>query len=102
MRKCPDCAEENINESLFCKHCGHCLLAPDPEQVQRSIASQIEDRQTQERIEFDDDHIVKNLGILRLKRRHEIPPSILQGWLLILNLLVFILMSEIVRYIFTK
>ena len=102
MKKCPDCAEENMNESLFCKNCGRCLLAPDPEQVQRSIATQIEQPQTHESIEFDEGHIVKNLGALRLRRKHQIPPSILQGWLLILNLLVFILMSEIVRYIFTK
>ena len=102
MRKCPDCAEENINESLFCKHCGRCLLAPDPEEGQRSTAAQIEHPKTHEGIDFDDGPIVKNLGVLRLKRRHQIAPAVIQGWLLLLNLLVFILMSEIVRYIFTK
>jgi uncharacterized membrane protein YvbJ len=102
MRKCPDCAEENINENLFCKHCGRCLLAPDPEEVQRSTATQIEPHQTHEGIDFDDGHIEKNLGLLRLKRRPQIAPSVIQVWLLLLNLLVFILMSEIVRYIFAK
>jgi|GEM_PF-5208165 hypothetical protein len=102
MRRCPDCAEENINESLFCKHCGRCLLAPDPEEGQRSTATQIEPHKTHEGIDFDDVHLVKNAGVLRLKRRHQIAPSVIQGWLLLLNFLVFILMSEIVRYIFAK
>jgi hypothetical protein len=102
MRKCPDCAEENIYESLFCKHCGRCLLAPDPEEVQRSIVTQIEHHKTHEGIDFGDGPMVKNSGVLRFKGRHQIPPSVIQVWLVLLNLLVFILMSEIVRSIFAK
>jgi hypothetical protein len=102
MRKCPDCAGENINESLFCKHCGRCLLAPDPEDGLWSTGTQIEHHKTQEVIDFDDAHVVKNTGALRLRRRHQIAPSVIQAWLLLLNLLAFVLMSEIVKYIFIK
>jgi hypothetical protein len=99
MRKCPDCAEENINESLFCKHCGRCLLAPDPKEGQRLTATHIEHHQTHEGIDFDDGHRVKNSRVARLKRRNQTEPAVIEGWLLLLNLLVLILMFEIVRYI---
>ena len=33
------------------------------------------------------------------KRRRQIEPSVILGWLLLLNLLVLIVMSEIARYI---
>ena len=36
MRKCPNCAEENITESLFCKSCGRVLLPPDPIKIDLS------------------------------------------------------------------
>lgn len=106
MKKCPDCAEENINESLFCKHCGRCLLAPDPEKGQWSITMHTEDYKIHEGIDLDNGHMVKNSGFGRLKRRQQTAPAVIQRWLLLLNLLVlvlmsqilFILMSEIARY----
>ena len=99
MRKCSDCAEENLNESLFCKHCGRCLLVPDPEEVQRSTATHTEHHETPEGIDFSDGHIVKKSRAARLKIRHQTGPLVILGWLLLLNLVVFILMSEIARYI---
>src|SRR5688500_15739780 len=135
MTKCPDCAEENINESLFCKNCGRCLLAPDPERGQRSIATHTEYHETHESIEFYDSdsllapdpekgqwstathtehhkthesidlydgHIVKNSSVAKLKGRQQTVPAVIQRWLLLLNLVVFILMFEIVRYIFSR
>jgi hypothetical protein len=99
MRKCPDCAEENISESLFCKHCGRCLLAPDPEEGQRSTTTHTEHHKTREGIDFHEGHIVKKSRVASLKRRHQTEPSVIEGWLLVLNLLVFILMYEIARYI---
>jgi uncharacterized membrane protein YvbJ len=102
MRKCPNCAEENINESLFCKHCGRCLLAPDPEEGQRSTAMYTERHKTPEGIDFYDGHILKKSRVARLKRRYQTEPSVIVGWLLLLNLLVFTLMSEIARYIVSR
>ena len=69
MRKCPDCAEENINESLFCKHCGRCLLAPDPEKSQWSTATHTEHHKTHESIDFYDGHIVKNSRVASAKAK---------------------------------
>lgn len=100
MRKCPDCAEENINESLFCKHCGRCLLAPNPEKGRRSTVMLIEHHTIPEGIDLHDGHIVKKSRFANLKIRRQGGPSGIEGWLLILNLLVFILMLEIARYIF--
>jgi len=99
MRKCPDCAEENINETLFCKHCGCCLLAADPEEGQRSIATPTEHYATPEGIDFYDGHIVEKSGVARLRRTHETAPSVNIGWILLLNLLAFALISEILKYI---
>jgi len=99
MRKCPDCAEENINESLFCKQCGHCLLSPDPEEVPWSTATHTEGYKIPESIEFYDVQIIKKSGVASLKRRHWTAPSVIEGFLLLLNLLVLFLMFEIVRYI---
>ena len=101
MRKCPDCAEENLNETLFCKHCGCCLLAPDPEEGQRSIATYTEHYATPEGIDFYDGHIVEKSGVARLRRTHETAPSVNIGWVLLLNLLAFALISEILKYIFS-
>src|SRR5688572_30964118 len=97
MRKCPDCAEENINESLFCKHCGRCLLAPDPEKVQWSRAThiEIEHHKTHETIDFYNGHIVKNSRVAGPKRTQQTSPAVLERWLLLLNMLVLILMSGI-------
>jgi hypothetical protein len=96
MRKCPDCAEENIYESLFCKHCGRCLLAPDPEVVKWSLATHTEHHITPEGIDFHDGHLVKKSRPATLRIRRPTEPSVIGGWLLLLNLLVFTLMSYIV------
>ena len=102
MRKCPDCAEENINESLFCKHCGHCLLSPDPEVRQWSTAMHTEHHETREGIDFHVGHIANKSRVYTLKRRHQAEPSVTMGWLLLLNLLVFVLMAEIVSSIVVR
>ena len=101
MRKCPDCAEVNINESLFCKQCGRCLLAPNPEEIQWIIPTPTKYHKTREGIEFYERHIVKKSRVASLQRRHLTAPSVKEGWLLLLNLLVFIVLFEIVRYIFS-
>jgi uncharacterized membrane protein YvbJ len=101
MRKCPNCAEVNINESLFCKHCGHCLMAPDPEEARRSAAAQTEHPKLHEGIDFHDSPIAKKSRVYGLKRRPQTAPSVIGGWVLILNMLAFFLMSEIV-YLVTR
>jgi hypothetical protein len=102
MTKCPVCAEENINESLFCKHCGRCLLAPDPEKGQWSTATHTEHQKTHESIDLYDGHIVKNSRLASLKRGQQVAPAVIGRWLLLLNLLVFILMFEIARNIVSR
>jgi len=102
MRKCPGCAEENIFESLFCKHCGRCLLTPDPEVVKWSIAMHTEHYITPEGIEFYDGHPVKKSRVASLKRRPRTAPSVTEGWLLLLNSLVFFLMFEIARSVLSR
>jgi hypothetical protein len=99
MRKCPECAEENINESLFCKFCGRCLLAPDPEVVQRSTVTVAEHHQIPEGIGFQDLDLVKKSNIAILERGHQTAPSGIAPWVVLLNVLVFILLAEIARYI---
>ena len=99
MRKCPDCAEENTSEILFCKHCGRCLLTPDPVESQWSAATQIELPITPEGIDFHDVAIVKKSRAYTLKRKPQMAPSMIGGLVLLLNLIAFILMLEIVRYI---
>ena len=119
MRKCPDCAEENINESLFCKRCGRCLLPPDPIKidlsnsrspdtgppvvqeevqllVQRSTATHIEHHKTPEGIEFSDSLILKKSGTTREKRRRLPGLSVYRKPLMLLNLLVVILITHII------
>jgi hypothetical protein len=95
MRICPDCAEENINENLFCQHCGRCLLSPDPEKLQPLTAAQTEHFQTPEDISVYDASIAEKTRPLKLKR-HEPELSVILGWLFILNLLIIILISGIV------
>jgi hypothetical protein len=102
MRKCPDCAEENISESLFCKHCGRCLLAPEPEEGLRSRATQTEHQETPEGIDFHDVAIIKKSRVYTLKRRDQTAPSVIGGWVLLVNLIAFILIAEIVSYIVPK
>jgi hypothetical protein len=95
MRKCPDCAEENTNEILFCKRCGRCLLAPNPEKLQPLTATQTEHYQILEDIAVYDGSIETKTRPLRL-RRQETELSVILGWLFILNLLIIILVSGIV------
>lgn len=102
MRKCPDCADENINESLFCKHCGRCLLAPDPEKSQWSRATHTEQPQTQEGIVFYDGAIVKNSRVAWLMPRQQTSPALVAKWLFLLNFLALILMSQIASYIVSR
>ena len=104
MRKCPDCAEENIYESLFCKHCGHCLLTPDPEEVRWSAVTYTEPTKTPtpEGIDFDAIQIVKNSRVAWLQPRQQTAPAVFARRLLLLNLLAFLLIIEIARYIFAE
>jgi hypothetical protein len=103
MTKCPNCAQENMNESLFCKHCGRCLLEPDPEVVQRLIAMPTEHDETPEAIAFSDGYLVEQPRAARLMvGRHQTAPGVIQGRLLVLNLLVLIFMFEMVRHIITR
>ena len=99
MTKCPECAEENIFESLFCKHCGRCLLAPDPEKVLWSTATYPEQPKIHKDIDFSDDQIVKDSRVARLKTSWQAVPPVIGGWLLVLNVLVIIFVAEIVMYL---
>jgi hypothetical protein len=102
MRKCPDCAEEISNESLFCEHCGRCLLAPDPELGRQLTAMHTEHYQTTEVIDFDDGNIEEKSPTIKLKRSHQIEPSARVGWLVFLNLVIFTLMAQIALYIVSR
>lgn len=102
MRKCPNCAEQNINENLFCKNCGRCLLTPDPEEVKQLTAMYTEHHKTREGIDFYDHHRIKKSRVYTLKRRHQTAPSVIQGRLLLVNLLVLVLMSQIAIYIVNR
>ena len=102
MRKCPDCAEEIINESLFCEHCGRCLLAPDPELGRQSTAMHMEHYETTEVIDFYDGNTAKKSPTIRLKGRHQTERSVIVGWLMFLNLVIFTLMAQIAVYIFNR
>ena len=125
MRKCPDCAEENINESLFCKRCGRCLLPPDPIKidlsnsgspdagplvvpeevqrwVQRSAATHIEQHKTPEGIDFSDRLLVRKSEAAREKRRRLPGLSVYRKPLMLLNLLVVILITHIIVTLMSK
>jgi hypothetical protein len=104
MRTCPGCAEENTYESLFCKHCGRCLLAPDPEEIRWSTAIYTEPAKTPtpEGIDFDALQIVKNSRVTWLQPRQQTAPVVFARRLLLLNLLAFLLIIEIARYIFAE
>ncbi len=119
MRKCPDCAEENINENLFCKRCGRVLLPPDPIKidlsnsrspgaeppvvreevqllVQRSEAPHIELHKTPEGIDFSDSLLVRKSEAAIEKRRRLPGLSVYRKPLMLLNLLVVILITHII------
>jgi hypothetical protein len=69
---------------------------------QRPTAPHTEPFKTADIIQFLDAPIKKRRGAARLKRRPQTAPAVIEGWLLLMNLLAFILMSEMVRYILTK
>ncbi len=102
MRKCPNCAEENLYESLFCKHCGYCLLPPEPEKVHWSIAKHTEHPKTHKGIDLDVRQIVENSRVARLKRRRRAVPSVFGVGILLLNMLVIILISQLLVNLILK
>ena len=125
MRKCPDCAEENNNESLFCKRCGRVLLPPDtikidlansrspsaepqvvPEElqlrIQRSAATHIEHPKSPEGIDFSDSLLVRKPEAVREKRRRLPGLSIYRKPLMLLNLLVVILIAHIIVILMSR
>ena len=125
MRKCPDCAEGNISESLFCKRCGRCLLPPDPIKIdlpnsrspgaeplvvrqelqlwiQRSTATHIEHHKTPEDIDFLDSLIVKESKAARLKRKRLARLSVYKRPLILLNLLVIILITHLIVILLSR
>ena len=95
MRKCPNCAEENMYESLFCKHCGYCLLPPEPEKAHWSIVSHAEYDKSREGIDFDTGQIIENSRVASIKRRRRAAPSVFGVGIILLNVLVIILISQI-------
>ena len=99
MRNCPDCTEENFLNTLFCAHCGRCLLAPDPEEVRRPKPAYTQLHNTVEGIDFIADDMVKKSMTANLMQERRTAPFVIEGWLLLLNLLVLIAAFEIVRYI---
>ena len=102
MRKCPNCAEENVYESLFCKHCGFCLLPPEPERVRWSIATHTEHHQTHEGIDLDVRQIVESSRVANLKRRRRAVPSVFGVGIILLNVIVIILVSQILINLILK
>ena len=99
MIKCPDCAEENIFESLFCEHCGRCLLAPDPAKVHWSTVTHTERPKPREGIDFYDGPVKGNSRLARLERGHQTATPVIAGGLLLLNLLVIFLVAQIMIYL---
>ena len=96
MTKCPDCAKENMFESLFCKDCGRCLLAPDPQKVQWATVTQPEQRKMPEALDIYDGEIVRNSKLAWLEPSHlTVAPVIL----LLLNILVVLLVAKLIMYI---
>jgi hypothetical protein len=119
MRKCPNCAEENITESLFCKRCGRVLLPPDPIKIdlsnsqspdadplvvpkevqrwiQRPAVTHIEDHKTPEAIDLSERLLVRKSEATIEKRRRLPGLSVYRKPLMLLNLLVVILITHII------
>ena len=119
MRKCPNCAEENINENLFCKRCGRVLLPPDPPKIdlsdsrspdagplvvpkevqqwiQRPATTHIEHHKTPEGIDFSERLLVRKSEATIEKRRRLPGLSVYRKPLMLLNLLVVILITHII------
>ena len=125
MRKCPHCVEENINESLFCKRCGHVLLPPDPIKldlsnsespgaqppvvqeelqlwIQRSATTHIQHHKTHEGIDLSDSLLVRKSEDAMRKRRRPPGLSVYRKPLMLLNLLVVILITHIIVTLMSK
>jgi hypothetical protein len=100
MRKCPDCEKENRSESLFCEHCGHSLLPPDPESVKWPIATHREHHEKIEGIDFY--QLAEKARALKLDRRFKLHPVERAALLLLVNWLILVLIYEIVRYFFVR
>jgi len=96
MSKCLDCAEENINDSLFCKRCGRFLLLPDPIKGQQSADTNIEHHKTSEGIDLTDSLLVRKSGAARIMRRRRDELSVYRKPLMLLNLLGVILITHII------
>jgi hypothetical protein len=99
MTKCLSCAEENAFESLFCKHCGRCLLSPDPEKVQWSTSRPIEPQITPELVQLYDGLIARNAIAANLERSSPPATSVIVGGFLLLNVLVILLVAQLVLYL---
>ena len=96
MTNCPDCTQENMFESLFCKHCGRCLLAPDPQKIQWATVTQTEQRKMPDALDIYNGAMVKNLKLARLEPSQlTVAPVIL----LLLNILVVLLVAKLIMYI---
>ena len=102
MRKCPNCAGENIYENLFCKHCGYCLLPPEPEKVHWSITTHTEHHKPHEGVNIDVRQIVENSRAANLKRRRRAVPSGVGVGIILLNVLVIILISQLLINLILK
>jgi hypothetical protein len=87
---------------VFCENCGRCLLSSDPEKVEWVTAPPTDYHKTREGIEFYDRHRIKKSRAASLNRWHLTGRSVIVGWLMLLNLLVFILMSEILTGILIR
>ena len=102
MKICPVCAEENSIDSLFCKGCGRCLLAPDPEVVPQIKAMPVQHQELREVSEFYHEPITKPSGTHALKRKEGLEPAVMTRRLLFLNLLAIALVVQIVSYLLIK
>jgi hypothetical protein len=78
------------------------LLTPDPEGALRSTARQIESFEIPKGIPFYDAHRIRNFAGVGLVRKNQTEPSVIAGWLVLVNVFVLLLMSEIVKAIIAK
>ena len=125
MRKCPECSEENNNESLFCKSCARSLVPPNPIKIdlsnsrspvapplvvpeelelriQRSAATHIEHHKTAEGIDLSERLLVRKSEATIEKRRRLPGLSVYRKPLMLLNLLVVILITHIIVTVMSR